>query len=120
MEKHITLVGALYIGFGILGMIASFIIFAALTFAGVMSGNMQAFSILSVIAFAVITLIVIFSALDIFCGIGLLRRKSWARMLGLILAVLSLFHIPIGTAKGIYSIWVLIHDDTVRLFNREI
>ena len=119
MEKHLTLVGVLNIGFGILGIVASFVIFAALTFAGIMSGDMQAFSILTAIAFAVIILLVIFSTLDIFCGIGILRKKSWARMLGLILAVMSLFHIPFGTIKGIYIIWVLINDETVQIFNSQ-
>jgi len=116
MEKHITLVGALNIGFGILGLIIALIIFVVLSFAGIISGDIEAFSILSVIAFSVTIFIVVFSALDIISGIGLLHRKPWARVFALILAVMDLFHVPIGTIKGIYSIWVLIHDETVRIF----
>jgi hypothetical protein len=41
-------------------------------------------------------------------GIGLLARESWARVLTLAVAFVSLIDIPFGTAIGIYSIWVLL------------
>lgn len=41
-------------------------------------------------------------------GWGLLERQSWARPLTLVLGFLSLIHIPLGTALGIYTIWVLL------------
>jgi hypothetical protein len=40
-------------------------------------------------------------------GIGLLRGKSWARVVMIALSALVLFLIPVGTALGIYGIWVL-------------
>jgi hypothetical protein len=41
-------------------------------------------------------------------GWGLMERQSWARILAIILAFLSLIHIPFGTAIGIYTLWVLL------------
>lgn len=41
-------------------------------------------------------------------GWGLLRREPWARMLTIVLSFLALFHIPFGTALGIYGLWVLL------------
>ncbi|MGA7768427.1 MAG: hypothetical protein WB781_17760 [Candidatus Sulfotelmatobacter sp.] len=41
-------------------------------------------------------------------GWGLLQREPWARMLTIVLAFLALFHIPFGTALGIYTLWVLL------------
>lgn len=42
-------------------------------------------------------------------GWGLLNRQSWARSLALAVGVVSLFfHIPFGTALGIYTLWVLL------------
>ena len=41
-------------------------------------------------------------------GWGLLERQSWARPLTLVLAFVSLINIPLGTALGIYSLWVLL------------
>ncbi len=44
-----------------------------------------------------------------FAGWGLLQRESWARTVALILAFISLFlNIPIGTAMGVYTMWVLL------------
>jgi len=48
-------------------------------------------------------------------GLGLLKLKSWARYLVLVLGFLNLPGIPVGTALGIYTIWVLLKDETARL-----
>jgi hypothetical protein len=40
-------------------------------------------------------------------GWGLIQRESWARPLALVLGFISLVHIPLGTALGVYTIWVL-------------
>lgn len=40
-------------------------------------------------------------------GIGLLKRRAWAKVWTLVVAVLSLINIPIGTVFGIYAIWVM-------------
>jgi hypothetical protein len=49
------------------------------------------------------------SALGFSAGWGLLHREPWARTLTLILAFLMLFiNIPVGTAAGIYTLWVLL------------
>ena len=41
-------------------------------------------------------------------GYGLLERESWARLLALVLGFVSLFNVPLGTALGIYTFWVLL------------
>lgn len=41
-------------------------------------------------------------------GIGLLTRKPWARMVGIVVAVLALLKFPFGTVLGIYTLWVLV------------
>jgi hypothetical protein len=48
------------------------------------------------------------AALGALVGIGLLRRERWARLLALIAGILVLIKFPIGTALGIYTLWVLI------------
>ncbi|WP_263382755.1 hypothetical protein [Granulicella arctica] len=40
-------------------------------------------------------------------GYGLLTRKRWGRTLAMITAILSLIKFPVGTAMGIYTLWVL-------------
>jgi hypothetical protein len=51
---------------------------------------------------------VITGGLGLIAGWGLLERYTWARMLAIVLAILSLFHVPFGTAVGIYTLWVLL------------
>jgi len=41
-------------------------------------------------------------------GWGLMKREGWARVLALVLAFISLFNIPFGTAIGVYTMWVLL------------
>jgi predicted nucleic acid-binding Zn ribbon protein len=41
-------------------------------------------------------------------GWGLLQRESWARVVTLVVGFLTLFNIPLGTALGIYTLWVLL------------
>ncbi len=59
------------------------------------------------LAFASV-LIVLQAALAFFAGWGLLERQSWSRIVAIIAGVLSLWHIPFGTALGVYTLWVLL------------
>ena len=43
-------------------------------------------------------------------GIGLRRRRTWSRSVGLVLALLSLLVVPFGTAMGAYAFWVLLRQ----------
>ena len=53
-------------------------------------------------------ILVIKGILGIAAGWGLLERQSWARVLALVVAFLSLIHVPFGTAIGVYTLWVLL------------
>jgi len=48
------------------------------------------------------------AACGFIAGWGLTKRDSWARILALVLAFISLFNIPFGTAIGVYTLWVLL------------
>ena len=54
------------------------------------------------------TAFLIGAAAGLAAGWGLLSRQSWARMLAIILACVSLLDMPFGTALGIYTFWVLL------------
>lgn len=55
-------------------------------------------------------LITFMSLPSLIAGIGLLNRQSWAMVLALILGCFKLFSFPIGTAIGVYTIWVYAED----------
>ena len=46
--------------------------------------------------------------LGLVAALGLLKRAPWARTLLLLVAFLSLFELPFGTALAIYTLWVLL------------
>jgi hypothetical protein len=60
--------------------------------------------LLSVVAI----LILAKAACGFITGWGLLHREPWARVMALVLAFISLFNIPFGTAVGVYTMWVLL------------
>jgi len=62
--------------------------------------------IIPFIRFIAVGVIILFSIPSIIGGIGLLNHKKWALTLLLILGCFKLFSFPIGTAIGIYTIWV--------------
>lgn len=47
---------------------------------------------------------------------GLRHRRAWARLLALALAAFDVLLVPLGTALGLYAIWVLLHEDARPLF----
>jgi hypothetical protein len=51
-------------------------------------------------------------------GWGLLNYRPWARTLALIMGVISLIHVPLGTALGIYTLWVLLPAESEREYRR--
>ena len=51
-------------------------------------------------------------------GWGLMNWKPWARMLGIVLGVLSLFNLPLGTALGAYTLWVLLPAESEQEYHR--
>ncbi len=53
-----------------------------------------------------IIIILFFSIPSIIGGVGLLNNKSWSLTLLLVLGCFKLFSFPIGTAIGIYTIYV--------------
>ncbi|MGH9450274.1 MAG: DUF2127 domain-containing protein [Terriglobia bacterium] len=38
---------------------------------------------------------------------GLMERQPWGRTLTIVLGIISLIHVPFGTALGIYTLWVM-------------
>lgn len=121
MRKHVTVVGAIHIGFGFLGLIGALAAFFALRFARGVVGNEEIPSmVLGLLSVFVPLLIGFMSTLGLIGGIGLLSFQSWARYLVIVVAALGCLNIPIGTLKGVYSLWVLLQDDTIKLFQPKV
>lgn len=116
MEKHVTFVAVINIAFGFLSIFLGLVLFVILVGAGVISRDPEAMTITTIVGIAIACFLVLNSIPEIIGGFGLLKRRPWARVLVLIIAVLDLLFIPIGTLIGIYELWVLLSEDTAKLF----
>jgi hypothetical protein len=116
MERHINVVAALHIGMSVLGILLGIFVFIVLFFIGDLSDDHQAQFVLSVVGKVAFGFIILVSIPGIIAGIGLFKRKEWARILTLILSVIDLVNFPFGTAVGVYSIWALVQPEVVEQF----
>jgi hypothetical protein len=116
MEKHVTVVAVLNIGFGALGLLLAIIIFVAVVGGGMLSGDPETMGITTVVGTVIAYFFILVSVPEIIGGIGLLKRWPWARILVLVISFVDLINIPFGTIIGVYSIWVLLKDETAKMF----
>jgi len=66
--------------------------------------------ILSLVQFLPYLIVIFISIPTLIAGIGLLTHQTWAPLFALIMGCLKLFSFPIGTAIGIYAIWIYAED----------
>lgn len=117
MKQHVSFVGALHIGFGLLGLVGALAIFFGSQFLfEFVEDEPIAQNVLSFVGNSVALILVFFSSLGIIGGAGLFSFRPWARILVMIVSALNCLNVPIGTAKGIYSLWVLMQPETIELF----
>jgi hypothetical protein len=120
MKKHVTVVGAIQIGFSLLGLIGALVIFFALRFALSQIGDDDTGQmVVRFLSISLPLLVGFLSTLGLVGGIGLLGFKPWARYIVIVVSALGCLNIPIGTLKGVYSLWVLMQDETVKLFEQK-
>jgi hypothetical protein len=100
-----------------LGLIGALAVFFALSFARTQVGDEEvAGPLLEVLSISIPLMIGFLSTLGLIGGIGLFGYKPWARYIVIVVSALGLLNIPIGTLKGVYFLWVLLQNDTVKLF----
>ena len=111
MDLHVKVLAALYLIFGVLGILGSLMVL--LIFGGaagiiIMAAPndpdaLLAVPIVGLIGGILVMLIFTLSVPGIIAGIGLLKRRPWARSLTIVLSVLNLTNIPsasCGTPLG--------------------
>jgi len=122
VARHVKVVAVIFIVFGILGVMGAFfssVIFGVLaTIAGAShdEGSGLGMAVLGLTGMALTILLLVISIPGIVCGWGLLRLRPWSRILGIILAAISLVRFPIGTVFGAYALYILFQKETEGLF----
>ena len=125
MEQHVKILGVLNIVWGAMGALGGLVLLAIFGgvygIAGVAIGHNPgaqiALPIIAIIGSVIALFLLILSVPSIISGIGLLYFKPWARIFALVISVLHLFNIPIGTALGIYGLWVLLSQEGQHCFS---
>ena len=117
MKQHVSFVGALHIGFGLLGIAGAMAIFFGFQFLfELVEHEPIAQKVLTYVGNSLALIMLFFSTLGVIGGMGLFSYRPWARILVMIVSALNCLNVPVGTAKGVYSIWVLMQPETIELF----
>jgi len=130
MEKHISLVGILNIVYESLSIIGAFVLFFIAIGFIYFFGFILRYShhgmddvppeVLDIVPFILTVIgifLLIFSIIGLIAAIGVLKKKEWGRITMLVMSFFNLIRIPLGTILGVYTIWALLNDETIRLFN---
>ena len=121
MDQHVKVVAILNIVFGVIGVLIALLV---LVFFGGLAGiagsdsdsDVTGAAVLGLIGGVAFVFVVVFSVPCIIAGYGLLHFRPWALTLTVVLSILNLIDVPLGTALGIYSLWVVFNKDTKPLF----
>jgi hypothetical protein len=123
MDRHVRILSALYIGLGVVGLLAAFFWSVAMGALAAIVGSSQeegagvGAALLGFTGFALTIFFIAMSIPSIVCGWGLAKRRRWSRILGIILAAIALVKLfPFGTIFGIYALWVLFRKDAEAQF----
>jgi hypothetical protein len=125
MTSHVRVLAILQIVYASMGLLLGVVV--ALLFGGIaaivgfsapVGDSIVAVPILATIGGVASSIIILLSLPRLIAGIGLLKYRAWGRILTVVVSVLGLIDFPVGTGLGIYGLWVLMHRDTLPLFEQ--
>jgi hypothetical protein len=120
MKNHVKILGVFYLAFGLLGAVIAVLLFLVKTGQLILPAKLSMFANANGYASVIALLFALISLPAMITGIGLLLRKFWAKFSALFLAFLSLFIVPLGTALGIYTIWILVNNPAFSELDSEV
>jgi hypothetical protein len=119
---HVNLLGILQVVWGWIGLLlgASMLLLAAgAVIIGITSEGREIPAGVTAAAFSVCAAALLaFGVGNAWAGGAIKRRLPSGRTAVMVLAVPNLFVLPFGTALGIYAMWVLLHEETRKMFGR--
>jgi len=115
MNTNVKVVGWLWIANGALSILMLFIGLLVINWPGLIPNARDSF----LASFGALCFFLPGVVAYILAGSGLVKYKSWARILAIILAILNLILFPIGTALGIYTLVIMFNDEAEALFRGE-
>mgnify|MGYP001109710917 CR=1 FL=1 len=123
MANHVKILAYLHIAFGailiFLGLLA-LLLFGGIAGIAGLSDDVIVVPVLRGIGGVVFLVMLLLGLPEIIAAWGLLNFRPWARVLTIILSAIHLMNVPLGTALGIYGLWVLLSRDGQQLFETRI
>jgi hypothetical protein len=119
LEKHLPTLSILWIAVGVLFLLGALpMLLVGKVGHFLIDDNQFARSVAPVVMSAVGGSLLLLAVGGILVGWGLRNYESWARKVAVVLGFLALFHPPFGTALGIYTLWVLLSEDSGAEYRR--
>lgn len=116
MEIHVTVLGWLFVTAHLVFLLIGGIGLLFLAGIGVLSGDPTAVRVLTFLGTIGAVFFTLLALPGLIAGYGLLKRKEWGRVLAIVVGVLGLVNFPVGTAIGVYSIFVLLQQEAAATF----
>jgi hypothetical protein len=120
---HVKVLGVLFLAGSAFGLLAALILAigvgGAASIVGVTAEPDDAALAVPIIGLAgsiAVMMLLVMGLPGLIAGIGLLRFRPWARILGIVLCAICLIGVPVGTIFGAYGLWVLLTKESERLF----
>ena len=124
MQTHIRVLAVLQIVYASIGLLVSLLLLmlfggaaAIVGFAAPPSDSIIAIPIIAIVATLAAGFFLVLSLPRLIAGIGLLYQRSWARTLTIVVSAIGLLDFPVGTALGIYGLWVMSTAESAALFD---
>ncbi len=122
MHQHVTILGWLHIVANALLLLlglCGLLFFVVIGFAVAVDGDAVALPILGTVGLVSVLFFAVLALPGILAGYGLLKGQRWGQILAIVVGFLELFNFPLGTALGIYTLFVLLQNAADPYFKGE-
>ena len=120
MQPHLKLLGILQLLWGWIGLllgVSTMMLAAGAAAIGLTSSANSLSAGATAATFAIFSAALLVGGLaNAWAGAAIRKLQPEGRLATLGLAVPNLFVLPFGTALGVYAFWVLLHDETRKMF----
>jgi hypothetical protein len=116
LQVHVPIVAWLLIGLNTIVLLVAMGMLALMMGAASFVRDPEARMILPIVGAVLPTMMGLLTLPDFIAAFGLLARKRWGRILGVVVGFLNLPGFPFGTLVGAYTIFVLMQDAAASYF----
>jgi hypothetical protein len=121
-NKYVGIAHLIYAGLHVLIMLVSFV-FMGFIFANIFGqarelGSPSPPALMGVIFVLVAVINILTTIPSVVAGFALLKRKSWAKIAGIVGGAVAAMSFPVGTAVAVYTFWFLFSEPGKLLYDK--